>query len=88
MTVTQATKVIRDAVQIVPVWRHLHAWVISCTTRRRRFLNALAHVWREWWWHVVRKIEALKGEIDRRFNLVCEMSLDGEALEVDQQDGW
>lgn len=88
MTVTQTTKVVRDAVQIVPVRRQLHARVIDRTTRRSWFLDTLAQVWWEWGRHVVGEIEAFKREIDDRFNLVCEMSFDREALEVDQQDGW
>ena len=86
MTIAQTTKVVRDAVQIVPVRRHLHARVIGYA-RRRQFLGVLAHVWWEWRRHVVGEIEVFEREIHGRFDLVCERALDGEALEVDQQHG-
>lgn len=81
MTIAQTTKVVRDAVQIVPVWRHLYARVIS-RARQRRFRRVLAHVRWKWGWHVVGEIEAFEWEIDDRLDLVCERTLDGETLEV------
>lgn len=86
MTIAQTTKVVRNAVQIVLVWRHLHARVVG-HVRRRQFLSILAHVWWEWRWHVVGEIEAFEREVHDRFDLVCKGSLDGEALEMDQQHG-
>lgn len=83
MPIAQTTKVVRDAVQIVLVWRHLHARVTGCT-RQCRFLRVLAHVWWEWRWHVIGEIEALEREIHNCFDLVCERPLDREALQVDQ----
>lgn len=84
MTIAQITKVVRDAVQIVLVWRHLHARVTGCA-RRGRSLGVLAHVWWEWRWHVVGEIEVFERKIHDRFDLVREMTLDGETLEVYQQ---
>lgn len=88
VTVAQTSKVVRHAVQIVPVRWHLYARVIGRITRRHWFLSVLLQVWWEWRWHVVGEIEASKREINDRFDLVCEVPLYGETLEVDQQDGW
>jgi len=87
MTIAQTTKVVRDAIQIVPVWWQLHARVVG-HTRWRRLLSVLTHIWWEWRRHVVGEIEAPEREVHGRFNLVCERPLDGEAFQVDQQNGW
>ena len=85
VAIAQTTKVVRDAVQVIPVWRDLYARVVGCA-RRRRFIHTLAHVWGQWRRHVVGEIKVLEREIYDRLDLVRERSLDGEALEVDQQD--
>ena len=45
------------------------------------------HAGRQWWWHVVREIQAAQGKIDEFLKFVGKRALEGETLEMDKKHG-
>lgn len=84
MPTAQAPKMIRNSIQIIFIRRSLLPRIIICILHRR--LSTI-NTGRERRGHVVRQLEALEREIDVLVDLVGEGALEGEALELDEQDG-
>ena len=79
MSAAQRAKVVRDAIEIVPVWRHLCPRVVH----GRRLPTNTRGQWRR---HVVRQIKRLEREVYKGLDLLREVALDREPLEMDQQN--
>ena len=80
----EAPEVVCYTVQVETVWRDLRAWVVRGRDLARvRLVRAGWERRRQ----EVRQVEAAEREVDVGLDLVGERALEGEALEVDEEDG-
>ena len=82
MPTTQRPKMIRDPIQNISIRRSLRSRIVQ-----RECLRAIDPRGQRWR-HIIRQIQRLEWEIDHRFHFICEMTLDGEALQMNEKNGW